>query len=142
MSTHTIIPAFVEAIPDNLQEGVLYICERYRTAAHKCCCGCGEEVITPLSPVDWAVIKEGKNVSLAPSIGNWSFKCRSHYLIERNRVVWAGDLSQKQVENIRTRDREEKEAYITEINRQKEMQSKPGSFIVKLWQVFLSWLKS
>jgi len=53
MRKSTIKPTFVNIIPDKLEEGILYICERYRIAAHKCCCGCGEEVITPLTPVDW-----------------------------------------------------------------------------------------
>lgn len=142
MSTRTITPAFVDIIPDHLQEGILYICERYGTAAHKCCCGCGEEVITPLSPVDWSVLSEGKTVSLSPSIGNWGLKCRSHYWIRRNRVYWAGGFSKRQIEKVRARDREEKEAYIAEINRQKVTQSLPDSVIVKLWQAFLCWWKT
>lgn len=136
MKVRTITPVFVDTIPDHLQDGILYICERYGTAAHKCCCGCGEEVITPLGPVDWSVKKEGKTVSLSPSIGNWSFKCRSHYWVRRNRVVWAGGFSQRQIEKVRVRDREEKDAYIAEINRQKVAPSRLGSVIVKLWQAF------
>ena len=32
---------FVSTIPDELQEGVIYVSIEFATAAHKCCCGCG-----------------------------------------------------------------------------------------------------
>lgn len=116
---HLITPLFVDIIPDRLEEGILYICERYGTAIHKCCCGCGEEVVTPLSPVDWSFRREGGTVTLSPSIGNWSFTCRSHYLIRQNRIVWAGGITDTQVERIKTHDKADKEAYIAAINSQK-----------------------
>ena len=33
---------------------------------------------------------DGRTISLNPSIGNWSYPCRSHYWIKGNRVVWDG----------------------------------------------------
>jgi hypothetical protein len=83
----TIQHKFVEFIPENLDEGILYITLEYATALHKCACGCGNEVVTPLSPKDWKLIFDGKTVSLYPSIGNWRFPCSSHYWIENNRIV-------------------------------------------------------
>lgn len=80
---------FVEQIPEELADGVVYVCIPYGTVVHRCCCGCGQEVVTPLGPTDWRVIFDGETVSLEPSIGNWSFPCRSHYWIVRNRVRWA-----------------------------------------------------
>ena len=80
---------FVEFIPDELKERTLYISITYCTAVHKCCCGCGREVVTPLSPASWQLIFDGKTVSLHPSIGNWSLPCQSHYFITKNNVVWA-----------------------------------------------------
>ena len=77
---------FVEFIPDVIEEGVLYISIEYCTAIHKCVCGCGNEVVTPLSPTDWELTFNGKTVSLDPSIGNWSFKCQSHYWIAKNSI--------------------------------------------------------
>ena len=141
MSRSSITPAFVDTIPDRLEEGILYICERYRIAAHKCGCGCGEEVITPLTPADWSVHKEGNAISLTPSIGNWSFACKSHYWIRRNQVIWAGDLSQRQIDQVRIRDKADKAAYIASINRQKEKQENSTSLIAKLWQALIRWLK-
>src|SRR5262249_41051928 len=82
-------PEFVEFIPDRLEPGVLFISRRYSTATHLCCCGCGLEVVTPLKPTKWSLIERSGAVWLKPSVGNWSFPCRSHYWIEGNRVRWA-----------------------------------------------------
>ncbi len=41
---------FVETMPEKIEPGILYISMEYATAAHCCCCGCGEEVVTPFSP--------------------------------------------------------------------------------------------
>lgn len=142
MRASKITPRYVDAIPERLEEGVLYVCERYRTVVHKCCCGCGEEVVTPLTPADWSIRKNGNLVSLSPSIGNWSFACKSHYWISKNQVVWAGSLSQRQIARVRARDKADKEAYITAINRQKEKQAKPASVVARLWSAFMRWLKS
>lgn len=101
----TLAHEFVEFLPRDIQEGKLYISIPYATAIHKCCCGCGNEVVTPLSPTDWKLIFDGESVSLDPSIGNWSFDCRSHYWIKRNRIVWAEAWSEKQIEGCRAYDR-------------------------------------
>lgn len=82
---------FVEFIPDELEDGILYISITYATVLHKCCCGCGNEVVTPLSPSDWQLTFDGETISLFPSIGNWSFPCRSHYWIRKDKVVWVDD---------------------------------------------------
>ena len=41
---------FVEFVPDELAEATLYISMPYATAVHSCLCGCGQRVVTPLSP--------------------------------------------------------------------------------------------
>ena len=120
---------FVEFIPERLEEGVLYISQRYSTAAHKCCCGCGEEVITPLTPTDWSVQTDGNVVSLYPSIGNWSFACRSHYWIYRGNVIWAGDMTQQEIERGRAINRAAKQAYFQSVNQEKLTGShKPSAY--------------
>ncbi|WP_292400893.1 DUF6527 family protein [Mesorhizobium sp.] len=48
---------------------------------------------------------DGETISLHPSIGNWTLKCRSHYVIDRGKVVEAGPWSDEQVESERSRDR-------------------------------------
>ena len=95
---------FVEFIPSRLDPGKLYICIPYATAAHLCCCGCGFEVSTPITPTDWALCFDGESVSLAPSIGNSSFPCRSHYWIQKNRVWWEPKMTQALTELSRRRD--------------------------------------
>jgi len=75
-----------------------------------CCCGCGREVVTPLSPTDWKPLFDGETISLDPSIGNWSFPCRSHYWIRENRVEWARRWSREEIEGGRARDRLRKAA--------------------------------
>jgi hypothetical protein len=102
---------FVESFPRELKEGMIYISIPFATAGHKCCCGCGREVITPLSPRDWSLIFDGQTVSLDPSIGNWSFPCQSHYWITRNEVRWARRWSQKEIHRGRKRDRLAKERF-------------------------------
>jgi hypothetical protein len=86
---------FVEFVPDQVEEGVLYISIEYTTVVHKCYCGCGNQVVTPLAPVFWELTFDGEAVSLFPSVGSWSFPCRSHYWIVRNQVVeswpWTDD---------------------------------------------------
>jgi Family of unknown function (DUF6527) len=103
----------VEYIPEQLLDGVLYVSHRYGTAVHKCCCGCGEEVITPLSSTDWSIRIVGNNVTLHPSVGNWSFACQSHYFIKNSRVVWAGQMSQEEIELGRARDLRQRNAFFT-----------------------------
>lgn len=102
---------FVEFIPDALDAGVLYVSIAYGTVSHRCCCGCGREVVTPLSPTDWKLIFDGETVSLYPSIGNWNFPCRSHYWIRYNYVEWAEDWSDWQVEAATAKDRVQKDKY-------------------------------
>jgi len=113
MKIDRITPIFVEFIPDEVEQGKLYISETYQTAIHKCCCGCGEEVVTPLSPVDWQVRKGIHGVSLQPSIGNWNYKCQSHYIISNNKVIWAGKFTQQQILAVQRKDKNAKLIYIT-----------------------------
>src|SRR5437870_5233775 len=104
-------PEFVDLIPDNLEEGVLYISIPYSTASHKCACGCGEEVVTPIKPTDWTVTWNGETVTLKPSIGNWGQSCQSHYWIVENRIVWARKWKPSQIAANRAKDRRAKARY-------------------------------
>jgi hypothetical protein len=83
----------------------------YGTAVHRCACGCGEKVVTPFSPTDWKLIFDGETVSLHPSIGNWNFKCRSHYWIRENRVDWAPQWSAEEIAAGRAADQRAKDGY-------------------------------
>jgi hypothetical protein len=119
---------FVEFIPQDLKEHTLYISIAYCTAVHKCCCGCGREVVTPLSPTAWKFIFDGKTVSLHPSIGNWSLPCRSHYFITNNKVVWAPRWTEKQIAKSRAREaRAREDSYIENQQAIAEQPSPPPS---------------
>ena len=110
----------VEFIPETLQDGVLYVSQKYKTATHRCCCGCGEEVVTPLGPTEWSLQVAGGLPTLYPSIGNWSFACRSHYWIRNGKVVWSYAMSKEQIEHGRVRDQRMRDAYLAEANREKD----------------------
>ncbi len=96
---------FVEFIPKERESGVLYVSIPYATAVHNCFCGCGLKVVTPIAPVGWTLTYDGEAVSLSPSVGNWGFPCRSHYVIKRDTVVWARNMTQEQIEAGRVCDR-------------------------------------
>jgi hypothetical protein len=99
---------FVRSVPETLEKGVLYISIEFTTCVHLCACGCGREVVTPLSPTDWELRYDGETVSLSPSIGNWSFECRSHYLITAGKIRWAEHFSEAKIEAVRKRDQVDK----------------------------------
>lgn len=102
---------FVEFMPDVIQEGVVYISLEYRSVIHKCACGCGKEVNTPLHPTGWKLIYEGESISLKPSIGNWSFDCKSHYWITNNEVEWSWSWSDEEIRGVRAFEDSEREDY-------------------------------
>jgi Family of unknown function (DUF6527) len=102
---------FVEFIPASLDDGVVYVSIPFATAVHRCCCGCGQEVVTPLSPTDWSLVFDGLSISLKPSIGSWELPCQSHYWIVRNQIRWAKRWSLTEIEKGREKDRRRKAAY-------------------------------
>lgn len=104
-------PQFVELIPEVLEEGVLYVSVRYKTACHRCSCGCGGKVVTPLTPTGWRITYDGRTVSLYPSIGNWKLACQSHYWITNNRVKWAEGWTADEIAEGFAHDTQLKETY-------------------------------
>lgn len=100
-------------MPDKLEDDVLYISLEYCAAIHKCVCGCGNEVVTPISPTDWQLTFDGKTVSLYPSIGNWNFNCRSHYFITNNKIRYARKWSKKEIDSGVKADKQMKEKYFS-----------------------------
>ena len=119
---HSLRHEFVNHIPDILDDGVMYVSIPYTTVMHRCCCGCGNEVVTPLDPTEWEIVFDGKSVSLSPSIGNWRLTCQSHYWIHQDRVRWVSRLSRFEVKT----------------NRALDSFRKVGRTLVSLWR-FLSW---
>jgi hypothetical protein len=87
-------------MPDisEMKDGVLYVSKKGCIGIHRCLCGCGEQTVTPFTKItteneefvsdmpgtDWFLtIKNGK-ASITPSIGNYEFPCKSHYIITNN----------------------------------------------------------
>ena len=141
---------FVESLPDVLEEKTLCVCMEFATAAHKCACVCGREVVTPFSPTDWKVIYDGKTVTLDPSIGNWSFPCRSHYWIRRDRVEWAPAWSDEEIKMGHMRDRRAKEIYFGSVEDSAQGETSDDSALVAadgstnrfgIWRKLLKWLQ-
>jgi hypothetical protein len=91
----TLRPEFVEFIPNQKENGVLYISKEYEVAVHLCACGCGEQVVTPLNlereSTGWNYEENDGKVTLSPSIGNFAGQnpYHAHYFIIANRIVKA-----------------------------------------------------
>ncbi|MFJ5640721.1 DUF6527 family protein [Streptomyces sp. NPDC093223] len=110
MTDTRITHIFVDCFPEQLDQGMVYISIRYAVITHLCCCGCGYEVVTPLAPREWKLTFDGVAISLHPSIGNWSFPCKSHYWIRNNTVVWARQWTEKEISASRGTTRPTTEA--------------------------------
>ncbi|MCW4013973.1 MAG: DUF6527 family protein [Candidatus Bathyarchaeota archaeon] len=111
MKRKTIKHKFVELMPDDIKEGILYISIPFATAIHRCPCGCGELIVTPIKPTDWSLNWNGKTITLYPSIGNWTLSCKSHYWIIRNQIYWASSWSNYRIQANREYDRKKKQQY-------------------------------
>jgi hypothetical protein len=116
MKTHALRPEYVEFMPATLDQGVLYISRRFRTASHLCCCGCGTKIVTPLRETEYSLADRGGLVSLYPSIGNWDHPCRSHYWIKNNAVLVAGNMSRSRIDADRAADDALKDAYFARLS--------------------------
>ncbi len=102
---------FVEYIPAQPEEGILYVSVQYKTAVHLCICGCGNKVVTPLTPNDWRLTFDGISVSLYPSIGNWSFPCRTHYFVTNNKIEMMRNWSETRIKDTRENEQKRKSDY-------------------------------
>lgn len=109
MRIDAVTPQLVELAPKPLISGRLYVSQKYSVAVHLCCCGCGEKVVTPLSPAEWQLHLHDGVATLEPSIGN-ATACRSHYWIRLNQVVWVPKMTNKQIAFTHKRDRASLEA--------------------------------
>lgn len=140
---------FVKDIPEKLKSGVLYISMEYATAVHSCCCGCGIEIVTPFTPTDWKMTFDGETISLCPSIGNWNEPCRSHYVIERGRVIEARPWSSRQIKAEAQRDAGAKREFYAGKSLDQESITAPKASKAPIreikpsfWQRLLSYIKA
>lgn len=79
MKISSMRPEFVEFIPKQLEDGVLYISRKFQTASHLCCCGCKTKIVTPFRNAEYRLTEGNDGLSLSPSIGNW--------IIPANRII-------------------------------------------------------
>lgn len=107
--------------------------------AQNSCCGCGEEIFTPLNKAQWRLVKNESTdtVSLFPSIGNWKYPCKSHYWIENNIVKAAGPMSDRIIRNVIKRDRRDKDIYIKEHNQEARHHEDTFAYMSRLVRWFL-----
>jgi hypothetical protein len=111
MRCERLEPRFVEAIPEELEPGILYVSIRFRTAQHLCACGCGSRIVTPIKPAKYSLTYDGETVSLWPSVGNWQKPCKSHYVVRGSRVVWYPEWTDREIARGRARDEAELRDY-------------------------------
>jgi len=131
---------FVETLPEKLEEGVLYVSGQYATSAHKCFCGCGREVVTPIHPTKWRLTFDGINVSLFPSVGSWSLNCKSHYWLQNGKIEWAENWSEEKIDAARWRDKADQDWYFKKADEPISPAGnaeKPAS----LWHRMADWFK-
>lgn len=135
MKTRSFVFEFVDLMPVQREDGKLYISIKYRTAVHNCFCGCGMKVVTPIRPTGWRLTYDGDAVSLSPSIGNWSFPCRSHYWLRDNKALPAGAMDNEKIDAGRRRDQAARDRHFGEMERSKPVSDTPASLSKRtLWQ--------
>lgn len=141
-----LTPRDLEEFPRVLEEGILYISEECELAAHKCCCGCGEDVITPLNAARWRLDRHGGRVSLHPSIGNWKFACRSHYWIRNNRVIPSYGMDDEEIAEVIELDRVDREDFFAQLQQappssgSQASAPKPQHWLARLFKRLRSWV--
>ncbi len=83
-------PVYCETISSELENGKIYISQKFGVAIHLCACGCGVKTVTPLGPGEWILSGNNEVITLRPSIGNFSGEIpyHAHYYITDNRVEW------------------------------------------------------
>lgn len=96
---------FVETIPEDIEDSILYISLEYNVTKHLCPCGCGDEIVASLSPARYQLSYDGETVSMTPSFGNWSHECGSHYCIIEDKIVWANSMSRQRRESVIEKDK-------------------------------------
>lgn len=58
---NVLVPMWVDSIPELLEQGVLYISEKFGVSIHLCACGCGEKTVLPFKTTrddnHWSMVK-------------------------------------------------------------------------------------
>ena len=98
--TKTLKCKFVDTIPVQKDEGILYVSYKHDTTTHLCPCGCKNIVPLPISHEGndfpgsnydlhrWEFTHLDKIPTIRPSINSVSFECKSHYFITQGKIIW------------------------------------------------------
>ena len=134
---------FVEVMPrsEELEQGVLYIAIGFGLAVHLCACGCGEKTVTPFSPAEWSITYDGESVSLQPSVGNWSFDCRSHYWVKHDEIIWGKPFTDEMIAAVRVSDTIAAERYYSGANEPEPDEVVPEIPAPSRWRRIRDWLR-
>src|SRR6202012_2637432 len=90
-------------------------------SVHLCACACGWKVVTPLAPIHWKLVFDGRSVSLTPSIGNHAFPCKSHCWLEKGKERWLYEMSEEDVADVRESSKRNQRQFYD------QRQDKPGA---------------
>lgn len=115
-------------MPKQLEPGILYVSYEYGTSAHLCACGCGAKIRTPLGPTEWSIDETSSGPTLWPSVGNWQQACKSHYVIYRGDVRWAGQWTEAQILAGRRQEQARRASYYEQHNADR------GSLTKRIWK--------
>lgn len=114
----------VHYLPNELEEGLLYVSEEFGVAGHLCPCGCKNKIITPLDKTEWSFKEIMNKPTLYPSIGNWQLPCKSHYWIIEGTIEWSYPWSEEQIIEGREAEEEKRKAYYDNLEKKQVKKSR------------------
>lgn len=108
---------FMDDLPHTceMEEDIVYVSFEDNVSKHLCMCGCGELIVTPISPVEWSLVYNGR-YSLSPSIGNWQLPCKSHYFITDEKVEMSYQFTDSKIKAVQKRDNRDLEKQTKNFN--------------------------
>jgi len=73
---------------EQMEQGKVYVVDRYQTTSHLCCCGCGERIVMSIDSLGWKYSEKDNRPTFSPSIGGFGLPCKSQYSIRDGEVIW------------------------------------------------------
>lgn len=123
----------VRLMPKDLEEGFLYVSKEFEIAVHLCACGCKSKIRTPLDSLEWSLTETADGPTLHPSIGSWQLPCRSHYLINKGKIIWCGQWSDEQILAGRQAEQRRRDDYYVAMYKKQSIISRVISWLKKLF---------
>lgn len=133
MKLNSITLQRVEYMPKQLEPGILYVSDKFGTAAHLCACGCGAKIRTPLGPTEWSIQETPSGPDVWPSVGNWQQRCQSHYVIHAGKIVWCEKWTPEQIAAGRRGEEQRREAYYEALYAHQGLLSRIWQWLKKLF---------